>query len=746
MKIFQFTIFVLLIFTISDFANSQNLKENELVLIQGEKFILHQVRTGETVYSISRDFKTESTVLLQYNPNISEGLSIGDILKIPFNENINLSEIPNYKKGDPTGFATHAIESNSETAYSISKRYGITVEEIYAYNPTVQRLRKGMILKIPQWEFKPKATTEEIQQFPQSVTDKNQNLDDMLEHTVVSGETLFSIGKKYQVTESEILQYNPEAKNLKAGSKIYLPKKSVDNKSIEWVSGNNSQDKYLNHTILSGETIFGITRKYGISEKDLKSVNPELNSAFRAGAVIRIPVYENAVDQLQTNNKIDIDTAGIKAISDFELTGKVPEGCMPGNKINDGTTVVALFLPLFLDANDELNKEFVTEEYDSLVDNYPLDEHSADTIIEHEQPVKLLKQFYENSENFLQFYEGVLIAVDSMQKAGMKIELNVFDTKDNPETVRRIVNNESFSETDLIIGPVYENVQKEVAQLAAVNQIPMISPFTPKSAIINSNRQFYQINPSREYIAEATAELIATDYSNTNFIVVKTSSIEGTQEGQFVELIRRKLAMSGNSGRGKFTEYDFRKERSRGLRELLSPEKENVIYIASSDEGELSVAISNINNLGVDIPITLIGSSNYQQRYPSIEVAHFHNLKLKYINPYWIDYQKKSTIRYFEKFISNFGTEPNSYGVQGFDAAWYFLNAIHFYGKDFEDCLPYLNVNLVQGNYYFKRASSSGGYMNQGVSVISYNRNFEVERQSVIGQPKFNPKLQQKNR
>jgi len=737
MKIFQFTIFVLLLFTIPDFANSQNLKENELVIIQGEKFILHQVRTGETVYSISRDFKTESTTLFKYNPNISEGLSVGDILKIPFNENIKLSEIPNFKKGDPTSFATHAVESNNETAYSISKRYGITVEEIYAYNPTVQSLKKGMILKIPQWEFQQKVSTGEIQKSSQTVKVQNQNQEEMFEHTVVWGETLYSISKKYQVKQSEILQYNPEAKNLKAGSKIRLPKKSVDNKSIEWVSGSNTQDKYVNHTIVSGETIFGITQKYGISQDDLMSVNPELNTAFRTGAVIRIPVRENAVELSQTRNESVVNSAEKQEVSDIELTVEVPAGCIPGNRIQEGTTVVALFLPLFLEANEELNKGFVAEEPASPVIYDSINEQFVDTVIEHEQPSKLLKQFYGNSENFLQFYEGVLIAVDSMQKAGMKIELNVFDTKDNPETVRKIINNKSFSETDLIIGPVYENVQKEVAQIASVNQIPMISPFTPKSVIINSNRQFYQINPSREYIAEATAVLISTDYSNTNFIVVKTSSFEGTQEGQLVELIRRKMAKSGNSGGGKFTEYDFRKNRSNGLRELLLPDKENVVFLPSSDEGELSVAISNINNLGVDFSITLIGASNYQQRYPSIEVAHFHNLKLKYINPYWIDYQNNTTIRYFEKFISNFGTEPNNYGVQGFDAAWYFLNAIHFYGKDFEDCLPYLNVNLVQGNYYFKRVSPTGGYMNQGVSVISYNRDFEVERKGVIGKPKF---------
>ena len=145
MKIIQFSIFVLFFFTISGFANGQNLKENELVVIQGEKFILHQVRTGETIYSISRDFKIESSQLLKINPKISEGLSIGDILKIPYNENVDLSEIPNYKKGDPSGFINHNIESNNETAYSLSKKYGITVEEIYAYNPDVQRFKKGII-------------------------------------------------------------------------------------------------------------------------------------------------------------------------------------------------------------------------------------------------------------------------------------------------------------------------------------------------------------------------------------------------------------------------------------------------------------------------------------------------------------------------------------------------------------------------------------------------------------------------
>lgn len=735
MKIFHLTFIILFFFTFPGLSDGQNLKENELVVIQGEKFILHQVRTGETIFSISRDFKIDSPQLLKFNPKISEGLSIGDILKIPFNENADVSAIPAFKKGDPTNFLDYTIATKSETAYSISKKFGITVEELYAYNPSVINLKKGITLKIPQWNYK----SGTVKEGPKNVetTGLNQGTQQpvLFEHVVVSGETLYSIGKRYGISESEILNFNPEAKNLKAGMKLKLPQKDGNIAPVQGVTSGKNQTGYIEHRIVSGETLYGIGQKYQVSTDELINVNPELKTSFRAGVLIKIPVQENTSVQEQASNE------NAKVNQPKEKSGEIKSeknggGCQQGSGTSfAGTAKVALFLPLFLDANEQMNKENVAEETDTLQQTEEISEALTDTVVEEVKPVQLLKQFYGNSENFLQFYEGVLIAVDSMQKAGMKIELDVYDTKDNPETIRNIVKSGDFTATDLIIGPVYENVQSEVAGIAAQNRIPLISPFTPKSDLINSNPEFYQINPTREYLAEATAEMIAKDYANTNFIVVKTSAYDGKPEEQLVKLIRSKLARSADNHDGKFTEYDFRKERANGLRNILLTDKENVIFIPSSDEGELSVAISNINNLSDEYPITLIGSGNYQQRYPSIEVAHYHNLKFRYINPYWIEYDDSPTIKYFEKFITDFGTEPNSYGVQGFDVAYYFLNALNRFGKDFEDCLPFMKIKLLQGNYYFKKVSPSGGYMNQGVSEISYTRNFEITRQRVIGKP-----------
>lgn len=791
MKIFQFLIFLYLVFSFSLPVEAQQLKENEIVVIKGEKFVLHQVRTGETIFSISRDFKVERSVLQEHNPQISEGLNIGEILKIPYAENVVPQNIPVFKKGDPTGFIYHTIRSRNETPYFISKQYGITVEEIFAYNPDVRRIKKGMKLRIPTWEAK---VVEETPKAESAAGDT-----EMQEHIVVSGETLYSISKKYGVAESEILFLNPEAKNLKAGSKIILPKKR-DEIYAEVESPVAFDDsKYFQHTIGSGETMWGITHKFNVSAEELIALNPVLKTAFPSGITIIIPINESVERAVVTSNddalmyvtvqknetlyslaekygftvpqikkynpllenrnpvageiimipkkieteKLPFEQNTIKVETEIpspnynvEVALRIPEECVPeAHKMNQNKTYdVALFLPLFLEANESINQAI--EVVDTLDVLNP--ELVSDTIIERVEPKELFRQFYGNSENFLQFYEGVLVAVDSMQKAGMKVDLHVYDTENNVGSVRKFLNRDEFLETDLIIGPVYQNIQEEVVRVAEKNRIPLVIPFTTRSNLVSNNSQVFQINPSREYIDEKTAEMVAEEYYNSNLIILRTSPFDGTPEGNLVKLIREKLYYSGilNSPNGvRFTVYDFKNEGPSGLRAIFSAEKENVVFIPTTVEGELSVAISNINNLADEFSITLIGSNNYPQRFPSIDLAHFHNLKFKYIYPFWTDYENPATIQFIEKFKRNFKTEPNSFGVQGFDATFYFLNAFNYYGKDFRDCLPYLHVNLVQGNYHFEKVSQFGGFMNKGVSVISFNRDFTVQRKRVKGQP-----------
>lgn len=818
MKITRYFLLIVLFAGFFCETGAQPLKENEIVVIHGEKFVLHQVRTGETVFSISRQFKTDTQVLEKYNPQISEGLKIGDILKIPYHDDVVLQNLPETQKGDPVRFESYTISSRTETPYFIAREFGITVEEIYAYNPEITRFRKGTKLRIPVWE--PTETVPSIEPAAQEETEQAEKKQELIMHEVKSGETLYSLARRYQISESEILFYNPGARNLKAGSVIYLPKKAepvfktpsdkISNAIDESLSQTRvEKGNYFEHVVVSGETLWSLTQKYNVTEEELKALNPVLETGFPAGIKLKIPVRESEFaeaepvnedaflrhvvqpgetlfrlssqynlsipeirkfnPQLQNRNLVQGETLLIprqpdKEIAQFmenisgdslqtktpslesefyeiDIPVVIPENCRPGQNpvASLATYDLALFLPLFIYANDTLNS--APEKMEIPVDSLLISEEifEEDTLIEQDEPVEVFHGFYRESENFLQFYEGVLLAVDSLRKAGMNIRLHVFDTQQNPDSIRKFIYADRFLETDLIIGPVYPQVQGEVAAIAAKNGIPLISPLSSQSRDLTSNPYYFQVNPSREFLAAKTAELITEEYFNSNFVVVKTANSVGLHEEKVVDMVRERMVNSGFWGQPQgmqFHIYDYAREGATGFKHIFSREKENVVFVSSMNEGDLSLILSNINNLLDEFSITLVGFNRYEQ-FESISDEFFHNLKLQYVAPYWVDYSHPETIRFLEKFKEHFYTEPNNFGMQGYDVAFYFLNALRNYGKNFEECLPYQQVHLSQGNYNFEKVSQFGGYMNHGVSVISYEPSYDVVRKRIIGRYRF---------
>lgn len=798
-------LFFSLLFIFTEPAFAQN--GDKVVVEDGRRFILHEIRTGETIFSLTQKYKVDRAELEKLNPALSNGPSIGDVVKIPFNEAVDYSSFKDQKRGKPDGFLTYKVKSKNETAYFVAKQYGITVEELYEYNPGVTKLKKNRTLQIPFWNKE--ENNESTNTLANEPADSGSS--NLLTHQVVSGETLYSISRFYKVSEDEILHLNPDAVNLKAGQVLKIPQKSGTQLTAVAVPKENvSSGKYFEHIIESGETLWGTTRRYGVSEAELMAMNPILNTGFPAGAVIKIPLKEEDTEQVipvneaafskhvvekgetlygissefgvsildlkKYNPVLDhrnlvsgetifipvkseepqevIESQGVsesvvvqspKPDKDFykvDLAVEVPENCRPDKSgmYTHQTYNIALFLPLFLEANDTLNREDIAIDTALFTQQADADLLKAlqDTAIEMERK-EVFKKFYGNSENFIQFYEGVLLALEDMKDRGVDVRMQVFDTQHSAATIRKYLFAPEFLQTDLIIGPIYPDVQSEVSQIAAKNRIPLVSPLASQSNLINSNPYYFQVNPSREYLAVETAEMVAEEYYNSNFIVLKTQDYRNIPEGQVVELLQEKFVNAGLMSERKgvnFTIYDFKAEGPYGLRRIMSKTKENVVYIPSSDEGSLSIAISNLNNLTSEYSITLIGNHRFPN-YQSIQVEHFHNLKLKFIAPYWTEYSSPGTIRFIERFKENFATEPDNFGMQGYDVTTYFMDALLAYGHDFASCLPYFYVPLIQGNYHFEKYSQFGGYMNRGVSVIEYTRDYDVKRERVKGVPRF---------
>ena len=111
-------------------------------------------------------------------------------------------------------------------------------------------------------------------------------------HTVQPGETVYSIAKKYQVTEADLIKYNPDiAQGLTEGTVLILPKNA---KAAESKNERTGED-YFYHTVEAKETIYGLCKKYNVTEAQLLAANPDLKDGLKVGATIIIPVNKSEV-------------------------------------------------------------------------------------------------------------------------------------------------------------------------------------------------------------------------------------------------------------------------------------------------------------------------------------------------------------------------------------------------------------------------------------------------------------------
>lgn len=423
---------------------------------------------------------------------------------------------------------------------------------------------------------------------------------------------------------------------------------------------------YRLHTIVSGETLTSIAKANKVSVAKLKSVNPVLESEFKAGMVIYIPVSSAVLPAAQK-------------IASKSVSGKSTDrGVQPltdGKK--DGTFHVGVFLPFSQSEKDKGGA---------------------------------------SNANLLHFYEGLVIAANEYSSAGLRLELQVKDTKGESAEGEAILKKKDYSGLNLIIGPVYEKEQPAFSALSVRYKIPMVSPLSASSSFLSRNPFFFQINPEKKYLIERTADFVAK-YRSKNIIVLVTHQYKTGEEKLFLQRLRSK--MGGKS----FHVYLFGKTNP-ALLKILASEKENVVAIPTQNGTEADHMIEFLAKEASRYDIELVGTQMIA-RAPNITYKELHPLRFKYLAPYHIDEQDKALTGFNDRFKATYHGEPNQYAYQGYDVGTFFFGAMKKYGKRF---MAHAGERrkLLQSTYLFKRLSSSGGYMNTSFYVMEYESATQV--------------------
>lgn len=629
---------------------------------------------------------------------------------ISFTTNAQVPVVTSHQKVIVSGIAyyIHHVEKG-QTAYSISRAYGISIDELTKENPPLSSgLKEGQALRIPA----KKSGVSDLNKQPSvrtSVRDENR----FTYHKLQPGQTIYSLSKQYGVSENEILQSNPglEISKLSIGTELAIPKKtgaaknnasgkgpSVDNQVIITQSNErqrpNDQDKkYIYHKVEEGETLYSIAQKYGVTVRVLRRENRNMRFP-RVGDRMRIPA--SAAQETEKEEAVDADTIPV-TVEEAEVKIERPEGYTLISDLK-GTMDIAVLLPFNLPAGNDGSLD-------------------PETI------------------SFVEMYNGILLAADTLRTLGLKINIHTWDVRRDTGTITSLIRSGKLADMDLIIGPVYSKNLSIVSRYAGEYGIPVVSPVTLiNNSVLRGNPNLFMANSSLEVAQKALAKEIA-EKKNENVILIDTDTL-GTDPDviKFRNLIESELNQNPDNN-VKFTEMFFHgrtiiKNKSVSkLNNVFSETNPNVVIIASEEPPVVSEIITIIHNLSRKYNTRLLG-------YPSLiyldnlDPKLFFDLDLKVFSPYWIDYSRENVKQFNIDYMNKFLTMPleSSYAWTGYDIAYYFISGIAMHGQNFIKHPEIHNPELLQTEFIFERDNADDGFENQILFVIRYTRDYEVKR------------------
>jgi len=296
----QYNISLELILAFNNIKNKDSLSIGQIVKIPQDNlsaadYALHIVKKGETLWTIARQYNlTMDSILTTNNITNPELIYIGQQIKIPSYKNVTATPEKNVtnkpvingnnsnnninppKNAEPIIYTVKA----GDNLWNISRKYGVSVEAIISVNNLKEKdlLSLGQKLEIPA--------------IGGGISKSNQKQEPtIVTYTVVKGDTLWSISRRYDVNMSTIISANnlKEISRLSIGQKLKLP---ITNMDIAKAEGYDQEAaaKEIIYYVKKGESLWSISREYNVKlESIIAANNIKDASRISAGQQLRIP-------------------------------------------------------------------------------------------------------------------------------------------------------------------------------------------------------------------------------------------------------------------------------------------------------------------------------------------------------------------------------------------------------------------------------------------------------------------------
>ena len=573
-----------------------------------------------------------------------------------------------------SGSFTHTV-TKGQSLYSISVMYNVPIDNIVKANPGSEKgIRAGQTLNIPQTSGGGQAVF----------------------HTIQPGETLYKLTVRYGVSAARICQANPglSASNFRIGQVVAIPAQTGTKASDTTVeepvaapvptqTAQKSEGLKPNcrdmHRVEKKETVYSISRKYGITEAELIAANPELRTEkLKKGKYLCIP-YPKETASTPTTPTAPVQE---KEMTDAELFDKNRK---ESRKIS--TVKAAIVLPFNTDGTGTRDEQVRMVEY----------------------------------------YEGFLMAVDSLKQKGVSVDLYTYDSGKTQASVTRILGKPELKEMDIIFGPAHTEQIKPMADFAKQNNVRLVVPFSSKNDDVFNNPSVYQINTPQSYLFSEVYEHYLRKFPRANVIFLDAETGH-TDKADFIKGLKEEL----KNNQITYKELKGEAINPEGMKLAVDSLRENVIIPTSGKNVALIKILPQLVITAREHPnydMKLFGYPEWQT-YTHDHLASFYELDTYFYSSFYTNNLFPAAVRFtqayrkwFSKDMAN--TYPK-YGMLGFDTGYFFLQGLAKYGSNFEESMNTMQVTPIQTGFKFERVNNWGGFINRKVFFVHFTKDYEL--------------------
>lgn len=489
------------------------------------------------------------------------------------------------------------------------------------------------------------------------------------EHEVKKEETLYSIARRYNSTVDKILELNPWARNqIKPGDHLLIPTEpGQGTPQAESKSHSSATSKVRKHRVQAGETLYQISRTYGLDLVDLLRANPGVTSStLQAGQELNIP---EPGDSLRTSRN---EASPSKPDSQRKPITPVPE---PKDEPQDNQSSVS---------------------------------------VAGQTRVLVMLPLSRRERRYTEFYEGFLLGMYELKKAGVSIQLTTLDTPDD-ESVMDYISSGQLQHQDLVFGGITEAQIRALAKASGYSSY--IVPFSKVSSLETGLGAVVLPNAPTEEVTTEVIPQFLRRYAGKSVVFVSRT---GDEEDSFATQLRRALGSAGVSyssiqlGQG-----------------AVSIPSGSVVVPVSPDRNLALATLTALRGRGSSV--ALFGYPQWQS-YGSDFQRRMRQLSTTIFTSFFFDPTQRDSHTFLTQYTQWFGHRLSNsypkYSVLGYDLARYFIRAYATYGRGYLVSAASQATPGLQLDMQLRRTKDSGVYLNSSFYFVTFNPSGSITRET----------------